>query len=46
MIECFQCMHLKDMIHEKIALLSQDFVVVLINEGQFFEDLYDSVNFW
>ena len=45
MIECFQCMHLKDMIHEKIALLSQDFVVVLINEGQFFEDLYDSVNF-
>lgn len=45
MIECFQCTSLEDMIRENMDLLVKKFAVVLINEGQFFEDLYDSVNF-
>ena len=44
-ISCFKCKKIKEMITKHRDILSSQHVVILINEGQFFEDLYESVSY-
>jgi thymidine kinase len=44
-IACFKCYEIKEMIAKYYTLLNTQHVVILINEGQFFDDLYDSVSY-
>lgn len=43
-IECFQCEYISDMMTYYKAMIENKFTVILINEGQFFSDLYSCVN--
>ncbi len=44
-IFCYKYNYIKDMINSHFDLLNKSNVVILINEGQFFEDLYNSVDY-
>lgn len=44
-ITCNRFKYIKDMIHEFHNVIESSFTVILINEGQFFDDLYESVNY-
>ena len=43
-IECYKCKRIGEIMEKYSDLLNSKFTVVMINEGQFFEDLYESVD--